>query len=68
LEMIAEVSGFLLDHLAFFFIPAGVGIIACMGLLRGKWLAVLGVCFITTVLIMVVTGHTIQWMQRGRKR
>ncbi|HBF37327.1 MAG TPA: CidA/LrgA family protein [Firmicutes bacterium] len=68
LEMIAEVSDFLLDHLAFFFIPAGVGIIACLGLLRGKWLAVLGVCFITTVLIMAVTGHAIQWMQRSRKR
>ena len=68
LEMIEEVSDFLLAHLAFFFIPAGVGILACLGLLRGKWLAVLGVCLITTVLIMVVTGHTIQWMQRGKKQ
>jgi holin-like protein len=64
LEMIAEVSSFLLDHLAFFFIPAGVGIIACLGVLHGKWLAILGVCIITAVLIMVVTGHTIQWIQR----
>lgn len=68
LETIAEVSDFLLDHLAFFFIPAGVGIIACLGLLKGKWLVVVGVCLITTVLIMVITGHTIQWMQRGKKR
>ncbi len=68
LEMIAEVSEFLLDHLAFFFIPAGVGIIACLGLLHRKWLAVVGVCLITTVLTMVVTGHTIQWMQRGKRK
>lgn len=68
LEMISEVSEFLLDHLAFFFIPAGVGIIACLGLLQGKWLAVMGVCLITTVLTMVTTGHTIQWMQRGKRK
>ncbi|TCL76778.1 holin-like protein [Hydrogenispora ethanolica] len=68
LEMIAELSDFLLDHLAFFFIPAGVGVIACLGVLRGQWLAVLGICLVTTALVMLVTGHVVQWVKRGAKR
>lgn len=66
LEMIKEISDFLLDHLAFFFIPAGVGLLACMNVLNGKWLAFLGVCLITMIIIMVVTGHTVQLLKRGR--
>lgn len=67
LEMIKEISDFLLDHLAFFFIPAGVGLLACMDALSGKWLAFLGVCVITTIIVMVVTGHTVQLLKRGRE-
>ncbi|WP_027623169.1 CidA/LrgA family protein [Clostridium lundense] len=59
-NMIDHVSKFLLDHLAFFFIPAGVGIISCMPILSGKWIAFLSVCLISTVIIIAVTGWTIQ--------
>ncbi len=68
LEMIAEISDFLLEHLAFFLIPAGVGVLACLGVLRGQWLPLLGICLITTALVMVVTGHVVQWVKRGPKR
>ncbi|MBO0566885.1 CidA/LrgA family protein, partial [Clostridium botulinum] len=44
----------------FFFVPAGVGILSCMPMLKGKWLAFLGVCLITSIIIIVVTGWTIQ--------
>lgn len=63
--MIDRVSKFLLDHLAFFFIPAGVGIISCMPILSGKWLAFLSVCLITTIIIIGITGWTIQLYIRG---
>lgn len=66
LEMINEISDFLLDHLAFFFIPAGVGLLACTDALNGKWLAFLGVCIITTIIVMIITGHTVQILKRGR--
>lgn len=68
LEMIKEISDFLLDHLAFFFIPAGVGLLASMDILKGKWIAFLAVCLITTVIIMVVTGHTVQLLKRGGRK
>ena len=68
LEMIKEISNFLLDHLAFFFIPSGVGLIACMNILKGEWIAFLGVCLITTVIIMVFTGYTVQLLKRGQSK
>ena len=68
LELIKEISKFLLDHLAFFFIPSGVGLMACMNLLNGKWIAFSGICFITTVIIMVITGHTVQLLKRGQSK
>lgn len=68
LKMIDHVSKFLLDHLAFFFIPAGVGIISCMPILKGKWIAFLSVCLISTIIIISVTGWTIQLYIRGTEK
>lgn len=65
LEMIEEISRFLLDHLAFFFVPAGVGLIAVAGLLKSSWLPVLIILIITTVAVIIITGHTVQLMKRG---
>ncbi|MDT8717453.1 CidA/LrgA family protein [Clostridium sp. 19966] len=67
LEMIEEITTFLLDHLAFFFVPAGVGLIAVMGLIKANGADILGISVITTILVMVVTGHTVQLMKRGKK-
>lgn len=67
LEMIEEITSFLLDHLAFFFVPAGVGLIAVMGLIKANGIYILGVSILTTIVVMVVTGHTVQLMKRGKK-
>ena len=64
LEMIAEISKFLLDHLAFFFIPAGVGLLAYVGILKKNLLPILVICFITTFLVMIVTGWTVQLIKQ----
>ena len=67
LEMIEEMSRFLLDHLAFFFVPAGVGLLAYRDILKANWPAVLGISLGTTVIVMVVTGHTVQLLKgRGK--
>ena len=63
-EMVEEASNFLLDHLAFFFIPAGAGLIACLDLLNGKWTAFLLVCLITTTIVLIVTGHIVQAVKK----
>ena len=64
LEMIDEISKFLLDHLAFFFIPAGVGLLAYIGILKKNILPILVICFTTTFLVMIVTGWTVQLIKK----
>jgi len=66
LEMIDDISKFLLDHLAFFFIPAGVGLLAYVGILEANLLPILVICFVTTFLVMVVTGWTVQLIKGGK--
>lgn len=62
--MIDKITDFLLDHLAFFFIPAGVGILTCLPLLKNRWTSFIVICIVTTILIIVVTGWTIQFYIR----
>ncbi|MCQ1536333.1 CidA/LrgA family protein [Methanosarcina sp. KYL-1] len=69
LEMIGKVSDFLLDNLAFFFLPAGVSLITCFALLEGKWTEILEISVLSTVIILAVTGLTVQLVKKflGRK-
>lgn len=64
LEMINRITDFLLDNLAFFFLPAGVSLITCFSVLEGKWTAVLGVSVISTVVILGVTGLTVEFVKK----
>lgn len=66
LEMLEEVSEFLLKHLAFFFVPASVGLISCLGLLKGKWVAVMSILLISTAVIIAITGLTVQFIKGDR--
>lgn len=64
LETISRISDFLLENLSFFFLPAGVSLITCSGVLEGKWTAVLGVSIISTVIILGVTGLTVEFVKK----
>lgn len=64
LEMIDRISNFLLDNLSFFFLPAGVSLITCFSVLEGKWTAVLGVSIISTIIILGVTGLTVEFVKK----
>ncbi len=67
LDSLKEISDFLMDHLAFFFIPAGVGLLAYMGVLKKSWPVILGISLITTILVAATTGLTIEFMKRRVK-
>lgn len=64
LEQIDMISKFLLDHLAFLFVPAGVGLISCLNLIGEAWLPILAIVLISTVLVIGVTGWTVQLLKR----
>ena len=67
-EQIKTISNFFLDHLAFFFIPAGVGLISSFSVIKDIWLQLLLVCFITTIITMVVTGRIVQRIANMKKK
>ena len=68
-EQLREVTDFLLSNIAFFFVPAGVGLILCSELLKGGALSFLTICIAVTILVLALSGQTVQLVQRlARKR
>lgn len=60
LEWVEGVGQVLLDNLSIMFIPAGVGIMKELHIFKGQVLPILGIVAITTILVMLVTGYTVQ--------
>jgi len=58
-NQIETVSNFFLDHLAFFFIPAGVKLLSSFNLIKNDLFTILLLCLITTVLVILFTGKTV---------
>ncbi|AEB77136.1 CidA/LrgA family protein [Clostridium botulinum] len=67
-DMIEDISNFLLDNLAFFFVPAGVGLLSSFTMLKGKLSAIVFVSIISTIIIIAFTGLLVELMMKGRKK
>lgn len=65
LEVIEDISKFLLDHLPFFFVPAGVGLIASVGIIKDCWQYIILIIVISTIVVMTVTSITVQLFKRS---
>ena len=68
LEMIDKISDFLLENLAFFFLPAGVSLMTSFGLLEGKWTSILEISLISTLVTLVVTGLTVEFVKNSLRQ
>ena len=68
LEAIENISKFFLDNLAFFFIPAGVGLMASMGFIKGSVLKILFICVISTVIVMGATALTVDFVIKMKEK
>lgn len=66
-ENISTVTNFLLDHLSFFFIPAGVGLMTSLGIIKSTWWQLLLVCLITTIIMIGITGIVVQAVSKRTK-
>lgn len=55
---IERLADFLVHNLGFFFVPAGVGIMNCLGLIADQWVPIIGASVGSTVIIIAVTGWT----------
>ena len=56
IKQIDLLSGFMLKHMGFFFIPLGVGLLNTMELLRSSWLPLLSILVISGALVMLVSA------------
>lgn len=63
-EQVDTVSTFLLDHLAFLFIPAGVGLLNALGYLEGNITKLLIIVVTSTMVIMASTGIIVQFVMK----
>ena len=61
-EKVENLANFFLDHLAFFFIPAGVGLMNSFADIKSSALKILIICIVTTIIVMAVTGLTVQFI------
>lgn len=67
-EQVKELSDFLLDNLAFFFIPASVGFIRTLHILKDTWWQILILVTIGTIVTMGVTSFTVQLFSKKKEQ
>ena len=65
---VAEKSDFLLKNMAFFFIPAGVGIMESAGLLAENLIPFLFICAVSLILTFAATAWTVTGVIRLQNR
>ncbi len=69
-EGLGRVVDWLLSNLSLLFVPAGVGVMLHIAMLREEWLAISVALVLSTVLTLVVTGllmtALIRWTERKR--
>ena len=68
IDHIKEKSDFLLSNMAFFFIPAGVGVIEYFDLIASVWWQFILIALISTVVVFLVTAGTVSLLVRFEER
>ena len=66
-KSIQQSSEFLLRHLAFLFVPAGVGMMMWLDLIAQEWLAMLVSMVLSTFVSLVFTAWVMQFSMRMNK-
>lgn len=64
LKQIEEISKFLLEHLSVLFIPAGVGLLSVVGILKGSLVFLILISIVVTILVMITTGIVVRLCRR----
>lgn len=61
---IESLADFLCANLGFFFVPAGVGVMKCFGIIKAEWWPIVMATLLSTVIIIATTGWAHQWTHR----
>lgn len=67
-DQVERAAGVLLDNLAFFFIPPGVGIMLYFGIVADHWLAISAALLVSTAAVLLVVGLVTQTLLRAGSR
>ena len=68
IESIDSISGFFLDNMALFFVPAGVSLIKSMDLIKQNRILLVLAIFVTTVIVMWCTGIVVEIMMKRKEK
>ena len=66
-DQVESISNFFLDHLAFFFIPAGVGLLTSFSSIKNSLPKILIICIISTSIVLVITGKVVEFIMNIKK-
>lgn len=66
IKHIEDLSNFLMQHLAIFFVPAGVGLITVVGVLQSSWAALLIISIVSSIIVMTTTAIIVQLIRRKK--
>lgn len=62
LDKVDMVSNFFLDHLAFFFLPASIGLMTSFESIKSSAFKIIAICVITTFIVMAITSLLVQFV------
>jgi holin-like protein len=68
LEWVSEAAELLLTHMALLLVPAGVGVMLYFDLLAAEWLPIVAATVASTFVVIFVTGHLTQRLDRHPRR
>lgn len=68
LEHVEKTSDFLIEIMPLMFIPGGVGLVTAWADLKEMLLPVIVIIFVSTIVVMVITGKTTEFVMKRRKK
>ena len=68
IEQIRETADFFLKNMAFFFLPAAVGLLEDLDVLKEKLFPILLICTVSTIVTFAVTAVTVRFVVRWQER
>ncbi len=68
LEWVRGLTDFLIANLGFFFVPPGVALMLYFDLIRAEILPITLATLLSTVIVLIITGHTHQVVSKGEDK
>ena len=63
-DMIEDICNTLISHMAFLFVPAGVGLMTSFNLIQGKVIAFSVIILVSTAVVWIVTAYVVKFLRK----